>query len=184
MKKIISLQVILLTIIGLCASCSTDDDATGSIIEMRVNHFQNTGFTLVPVLTMMVQEGEAIGTDCWTRFYNSIEGFEYVPGKIYELSVRVQEIKDPPLDGGDRHYTLLKINSTQDVDKETLFDIDLKSHGNSFVSTTSGYGLLERIKIDCAALCEELESKVNTEESIIGTFKRISSDEIQLVGLK
>ena len=74
MKK----QILLLVIFGVLSSCSGDDDQT-QIIEMRVNHFQTTGFSIGPVLTLLVQKGDNIGTDNWTKFYSNIQGFAYEP---------------------------------------------------------------------------------------------------------
>ncbi|MFD0930998.1 DUF4377 domain-containing protein [Psychroflexus salinarum] len=122
MKK----QLLVLMILATLMSCSNDDDNQSQILEMRVNHFQNTGPRLVPVLTYLVQEGDNIGTDNWTKFYSTIDGFNYQPGTIYTLSVKAEPIDNPPDDASSIKYTLLEIQSTQEVDNETLFKIDLK----------------------------------------------------------
>ena len=89
MKK----QILLLITIGILFSCSNDDGNESKTIEMRINHYQNTGIAVGPVLTLLVQEGDAIGTTNWSKFYSNIEGFNYVPGKIYNLTVKVESIK-------------------------------------------------------------------------------------------
>ena len=177
MKK----QILLLIAIGVLFSCSNDDGNESQTIDMRINHYQNTGMAVGPVLTLLVQEGDAIGTNNWSKFYSNIEGFHYVPGKIYNLSVRVEPIDNPPADGSSLKYTLLKVESIQEVDKETLFDIDLKIDGQSFITTNSGYKLLKQIEIDCNSLCDELKATVLNKGSVIGTFKRVSNTEIRLV---
>ena len=179
MKK----YILLLIAIGVLSSCSNDDDSA-RIVDMRINHYQNTAMALSPVLTLLVQEDDAIGTNNWNRFYNGIAGFDYVPGKIYDLSVKVEKIKNPPADGSSLRYTLIKIKSIQEVDSETPFDIDLKINGENFVTTNSGYKLLNRIEIDCNTLCDELETSTQNRDVAVGTFKRISNSKIELIGLK
>lgn len=179
--KIMKKQILLLITIGILCSCSNDDANESRTIAMRVNHYQNTGMAVGPVLTLLVQEGDAIGTNNWSKFYTNIEGFNYVPGKIYNLSVLVEPIKNPPADGSSLKYTLLEVKSIQEVDNETLFDIDLKSNGQSFITTNSGYELLNQIEIDCNSLCDELKAAVQNQGSVVGTFKRVSSTEIRLV---
>lgn len=177
-------QIALWMVIGLFFSCSNDDGIDQQTMDMRINHYQNTGMAVGPVLTLLVQEGDNIGTDNWTKFYTHIEGFDYVPGKIYDLSVRVGKINNPPADGSSLRYTLLAVKSTQEVGDETLFDIDLKINGRSFMTTTSGYRLLDQIEIDCNMLCNGLDLIMQHEDFVVGTFKRLAHNEIQLIALK
>ncbi|MCK3686314.1 DUF4377 domain-containing protein [Maribellus sp. YY47] len=177
-------QILILMILGILFSCSKDDDNQSEVIEMRINHFQNTGIAVGPVLTLLIQKGDNIGTDNWTKFYSNIQGFNYEPGTIYNLSVKVEPIDNPPLDGVSAKYTLIKIVSTQEVDNETLFDIDLKKYGENFVTTNTGFELLNQIDIDCNNLCNELETMLQNQDFVVGTFKRGSNNEIKLMGLK
>lgn len=179
--KITKKQILLLITIGILFSCSNEDGNESQVIDMRINHYQNTGMAVDPVLTLLVQEGDAIGTNNWSKFYTNIEGFNYVPGKVYNLSVLVEQIENPPADGSSLKYTLLKVKSIQEVNNETLFDIDLKVNGQSFITTNFGYELLNQIEIDCNSLCDELKATVLNQGSVVGTFKRVSSTEIRLV---
>ncbi|WP_269227281.1 DUF4377 domain-containing protein [Flavobacterium eburneipallidum] len=180
MKKLI---LLLITIV-ISFSCSNEDENKLQTIDMRINHYQNTGVAVGPVLTLIVQEGNAIGTANWQRFYENIEGFNYVPGKIYNLSVSVEQIKNPPADGSSLKYKLLKINSIQEVSNETPFDIDLKKNGESFVTKKAGYQLLDQIEIDCNTLCNKLDAAIQNQNFVIGTFKRVSNTKIQLIDVK
>ena len=180
MKK----KIGILMIIGILFSCSKDDNVQPQTIDMRINHFQNTGIGEGLFLTLMVQEGNNIGSDNWFKFYNSIEGFDYQPGFIYDIKVIVEQVDNPPADGSSLKYTLQEIKSTQEVDIETPFDIDLKINGQSFITTTSGYELLDQIEIDCNNLCDELDAKLQNQDFVIGTFKRLQSNEIQLIELE
>ena len=183
-NEIMKKYILLLITIAILSSCSNDDDST-RIVNMRINHYQNTaiGF-LNPVLTLLVQEDDAIGTNNWNRFYDGIAGFDYVPGKIYDLSVKVEKIKNPPADGSSYKFTLLKVKSIQEVDNETLFEVDLKKNEQNFVTKNSGYKILNRIEIDCNMLCDELESRLQNQDLVVGTFKRVSNNKIQLIELK
>lgn len=180
MKK----KILLLMTIGILFSCSSDGGNESQTIDMRINHYQNTGLAVGPVLTLLVQQDDAIGTNNWSKFYTNIEGFNYVPGKIYSISVRVEQIDNPPADASSLKYTLLEINSIQDVENETPFKIDLKINGQSFITTNAGYELLNQIKIDCNILCDELDLKLENQDFVIGTFKRRVNDEIQLIELE
>ena len=179
MKK----YILLLIVIGISISCSNDDNES-EIINLRVNHFRSTGFTLDLALILLVQEGDNIGTDTWTNFSTNIEGFTYEPGNIYDLLVKIETIDNPPADGSSLKYTLIEIESTEEVSLETLFKIDLKINGESFITTNSGYQLLNQIEIECDNLCNELDEILQYQEIVIGTFNRISSNEIRLVEIE
>jgi hypothetical protein len=175
---------LLLIVLVFLSSCSINDANETQYFDMRINHYQNTGMAESPVLTLVVQEGNAIGSIYWSKFYSNIEGFTYEPGKIYTLAVEVERINNPPADASALKYTLLEMKSVQEVSSQTLFDIDLKINGQSFLSTDSGYKLLNQIDIDCNSLCDELISIMQNQDSVVGTFKRLSKNEIQLIELK
>ena len=176
MKK----RILFLILIGIIFSCSNNDDQS-QIIDMRINHYQNTGIAVGLFLTFLVQENNNIGSDSWAKFYGQIEGFDYQPGFIYDIKVVVDKVDNPPADGSSSKYTLMEIISTQKVDEETPFSIDLKINGQSFITTTSGYKILNKIDIDCATLCNELDEKLQNQDFVLGTFKRLQNNEIQLI---
>tara|TARA_B100001146_G_C16196541_1_gene441965 strand:+ start:173 stop:727 length:555 start_codon:yes stop_codon:yes gene_type:complete len=184
MKK----HLLILMILGIFFSCSKDEDDhlddQSQIIEMSINHFQSTGIAEGPVLTLLVQEGDEIGTDQWSKFYSNIEGFNYQPGMIYNLSVKKEPVHNPQADGSSIKYTLLEVTSTQEVDPEVLFDIDLKINGENFITTDNGLKLLHQIDIDCNNLCQELESLLQDQDFVVGTFKRNATNEILLMELE
>jgi hypothetical protein len=49
--------------------------------------------------------------------------------------VRVEQIDNPTADGSSLKDTLLEIKPIQDAENETLFKIDLKINGQSFITT-------------------------------------------------
>lgn len=180
MKKLI----LSIAIIGTMLSCSDEDVIPSQMIEMRINHYQNTGIGEGLFLVFLVQIAHNIGSDEWDKFYSTIEGFDYVPGNIYDLSVLVEKIDNPPADGSAFKYTVTEIKSVTAVKNETLFDVDLKINGQNFVTTDTDYEILNQIKIDCDTLCDELDEKIQNQNFVVGTFKRLQSDKIQLIELK
>ncbi len=185
MKKVkqTTWSVLFILILLAIFSCGSDD-IQPQTIDMRINHYQNTGTGEGLFLTLLVQKDNNIGSNTWTKFYQPIEGFDYQPGYIYDLKVVVEQVNNPPADGSSLKYTLQEIKSAQEVANETPFDVDLKINGQSFITTTSGYELLGQIKIDCNKLCDELEAKLKNQDLVVGTFTRIQSNEIKLIELK
>ena len=187
MKK----QILLLMVLGILFSCSNDNDNYNDednqneeqTIDLRINHYRNTGVGVGFFLTLMVQEDSNIGSDNWTKFYNSIEGFEYQPGFIYDIKVIVEQVEDVPADGSSLKYILHEITSIQEVSYDTPFDIDIKINGQSLIGKTSKHKILNQIEIDCNGLCSELNKKLKNQDFVTGTFKRLQVDEIQLIKL-
>lgn len=52
-------------------------------------------------------------TEDWLFFYDTIDGFEYEEGYIYEIEVAVTKTENPPADGSSLQYTLVKIVSKE-----------------------------------------------------------------------
>lgn len=172
----------LLSIYLFFCSCLIKDDT--QIVELRVNHYRTTGLGEGLYLTFLVQQDDAIGTDTWKKFYSTIDGFNYQPGFIYDLKVLVEPIDNPPADASSFKYTLQKVQSTQVVDIETQFEIDLKISGQSFISNNADYKILNEITIDCNTLCKVLDELIQNHDHIVGTFKRISNASILLLSVK
>ena len=179
MKKLL----LLLVTLGSLCSC-TKDDEQAETIAMRINHFQNTGIGEAAMLTLLVQTGDAIGTETWTKFYSTIEGFDYEPGRVYDVTLKTTPINNPPADGSAVSYTLLDITSTQEVPDETLFDIDLKINGENFITSDLGLQLLHQIDLDCNALCDELDTTLANQDFVVGKFKRGANNALQLLSLE
>ncbi len=178
MKKLI----LLLAFVGVLISC--EDDEQVEFVDLRVHHYKNTAVGLDPQLVLLVQEGNDIDTDTWYNFYSHIEGFTHELGYQYVLSVKKETIPNPPQDASGARYSLVKILSKEKVDDTVEFDIYLKGNGLSFVNTSSsGFKILDTTTIDCGALCNDLEDKLQGELDIKGTFKHIDQNTIQLIRL-
>ncbi len=169
-----------LTIVFLF-SCNNDDDnneATNS--KMRVNHYQDTAlisFFGTPTTTLLIQTDDKIGSETFEITTNAIEGLEYELGFIYDLEVRVTEIKNPPADASNIKITLVKVLSKTPVDTNTEFKVrlTLNQQGGEFIKwikiEDANFGFMNSsISIDCKNLCTELTSKIENKEQVIGTF--------------
>ncbi|MFK7050258.1 DUF4377 domain-containing protein [Flavobacterium columnare] len=44
----------------------------------------------------------------WDFFYNTIQGFKYEKGNEYELVIKEEKVENPPADGSNVKYTLIK----------------------------------------------------------------------------
>jgi len=186
MKNFIILILIALTQFTL--SCSNDENVS-EIVDLRINHFQQTAVGVGQRLVIQIQEGNNIGTDNWSYFYSNIEGFDYEAGFIYMLSVEKQKISNPLQDDSSIKYTLRKVISKEKVDMEIAFEIQLKStkisNPPSFVTgdLASNYKILNEIEIDCNDLCENLSEKLQTKDEVSGVFKHADNNMISLISI-
>jgi Domain of unknown function (DUF4377) len=48
----------------------------------------------------------------WQLFYGEILGFDYQPGKIYQIEVSEVQLAEPPMDAPDRQWVLRQIISS------------------------------------------------------------------------
>lgn len=109
MKKIYS--IFILFFLYCCASGEKAIDE----IHMRVNSYTVDCVGEMEGVCLLVQEGEAIGTEDWEYFYyeDSIKGFDYEPGYVYHLVVRKYSVENPPIDGSSVQYELVRIISKE-----------------------------------------------------------------------
>ncbi len=176
--SLIGLMLILIT-----WSCSSRTDEEGTI-DLRINHFKQTGFGPFPMLVYLTQEGEMIDGPDWQFFYGQIEGFEYKKGYLYDLKVKKESLENPPQDASAVRYILEKVISRQKVSENEAFDIKLKWAGENFIVTNEeGYSLLEEYQIDCSDLCGTLSTRLQNEEEVTGTFVHSGANEISLTSV-
>ena len=102
---------------ALVFSCSSNTDVASEVMDLRVNSYTVECYGEMEGNCLLVQEGEKIGREDWEYFYyeDSIEGFDYEPGYMYDLMVRKIQVKDPPQDGSSFRYKLIKVISKEGV---------------------------------------------------------------------
>ena len=59
-----------------------------------------------PQKCMLVRENQ---NSNWMNFYDSINGFEFIEGNSYKISVKVTDVESPPADASNKKYELLEI---------------------------------------------------------------------------
>lgn len=108
------LLMAMFAVVGLTA-CS-DDEPKDSVKEIRMQVSAETGVMYAwgddkkenPIECMLVMSEDNPGV--WESLgFNSIEGFTYVRGHEYYLSVRRTILANPPADASDRTYSLIRI---------------------------------------------------------------------------
>jgi hypothetical protein len=101
-----------------CEKATFVKDGGGKIRKVRVDHYLQPAVAVGPCLCMRVDEGEGPQV-----FYQGIEGFDFTWGTAYELTVRVEEVPDPPADGSSLRYTLVSVDKETKVPAGTRFGI-------------------------------------------------------------
>ncbi|MFT7032207.1 MAG: putative N-acyltransferase [Cyclobacteriaceae bacterium] len=61
-------------------SCNDENIETTHI---RINHYKQAAVGMSPILVLLVQEGDMIGTNDWQYHSSGISGFDYEWGYIY-----------------------------------------------------------------------------------------------------
>ena len=115
MKTSLFLLLSLLFFIS-CSESSIEAEAEIEGTLFPVNSYTVTCQGLILQECLLIQRGEAIGTQDWTYLYDGINGFEFVPEFIYTLDVKITERDPVPQDVGKYEYALIKILSKTAVD--------------------------------------------------------------------
>ncbi|WP_268033838.1 DUF4377 domain-containing protein [Algoriphagus sp. PAP.12] len=77
-----------------------------------------------PMQCLQIQKNQDIDPTKWQMFYDKIEGFDYQPGNIYQIEVKVGDKEEPiPADASSKTYKLLKVMSEEPDPKLRLTNI-------------------------------------------------------------
>jgi heat shock protein HslJ len=105
----IGLAILLLAMM----SCKSTNIAENNSMEEKnfwVNSSKFPCMGVGPMSCLQVQENDSIEEGKWEFFYSEIEGFEYQPGNIYRLRVKVKKVQEPiPADASSLRYELLEV---------------------------------------------------------------------------
>lgn len=110
MNKIITAFALIAVIL---ASACSDDEPKDAIKEIKMSVSSETTYSYVnsseqPVECMLVMSEDNPGV--WEPLrLNGIEGFTYEKEHEYYLSVKRRKLANPPADGSDRTYSLIRI---------------------------------------------------------------------------
>jgi hypothetical protein len=110
-KKIL---ILLFISIQACSEDIPEENLEGT--KIRVNYYTELCTGIILQQCYLIQEEGAIGGNDWQLFYDPIEGFDYVPGYIYDLDVTIKEVEGPPADASSLRYTLNRILSKTSIE--------------------------------------------------------------------
>ena len=108
-------KILILLYISIQA-CSIDTQEEKFVVtKIRVNFYTELCTGIILQKCYLIQEEDAIGGNNWQLFYEPIEGFDYVPGYIYDLDITIKQVKDSTLDNSSFRYTLNRILSKSNI---------------------------------------------------------------------
>lgn len=117
------------------------------------------------------------------NFYNSIDGFDYVWGHAYQLTMTVTEISNPPADGSSLNYRLDEIVSDIEDSIGTRYSyerVELLNH--TFTKAPDNYNFLgQPFMCKTGVDCDGLVNLNNSGGSVNVAFEYLGNGEIQLV---
>jgi hypothetical protein len=122
-----------------------------------------------------------------------IQGFDFEWGYFYKLKIKIHKLKNPPEDGSDTDYILIKTISKTKADDNFQFrmlldtkvypDLD-KTWSNMKPINDSTYNYFEKIDIEVeSTLKNEFKKAIDEKQIRYGIFKFMSSTKIKLVKL-
>lgn len=117
-------------------------------------------------------------------FYDSIDGFDFVWGHRYQLSVKVTELSNPPTDGSSLKYELQQIVSDIEDAIGTNYEYELvELLDNTFTKDPDGkyYFLEQPFMCDASVDCDALVNLNDSGGLVNVTFEYSGNGEITLI---
>jgi len=109
MKAIV---LLVISIVLGAASCDKQTDVNTEI--WWINSSKTDCVGVAPMSCLQIQKGDEIESDNWELFYSDIKGFDFEPGNIYRIKVKIMEKDDPiPADASSKEYELVEILSKE-----------------------------------------------------------------------
>jgi hypothetical protein len=108
---ITALKCILIVTVVIFSICRIKPAFAGNQREIAIFHINSYLIDCVgagPRKCMQIRESKH---DEWMSFYDSIEGFSFEVGYLYQIKVEITDVEDPPADGSSKAYKLLEIVS-------------------------------------------------------------------------
>ena len=97
-------------------NCSIPAQEDNSLTPMLINSYKVSCQGFIPQQCFVVKEGDAIEHSEWSYFYDSREGFDYVPSYIYAIVVKKVKRDPVPQDLGLYRYYFVRERSKTAVD--------------------------------------------------------------------
>ncbi len=94
----------------LLAGCQNENDTAVETWWINSSRVECKGVGLQ--VCFQIQKNQEILADSWQYFYNEIKGFDYKPGNIYQIKVRITPKPEPvPADASSLEYELVEVVS-------------------------------------------------------------------------
>ena len=105
--------ILFLLISTILAAVSCNDNQPEENIETWwVNSAKVDCIGVGPMSCLQIQKGSEIDPAVWSFFYSNIEGFDYEPGNIYQIKVKITDSETPvPADASSQTYELVEVVS-------------------------------------------------------------------------
>ncbi|ASS49229.1 MAG: hypothetical protein A3D31_04120 [Candidatus Fluviicola riflensis] len=115
MKALLSFVLLLLVTAVYAGSPSTNPNFSGSeVIKMRIQSSQvDCDGVSGGALCYSVQKESSIGKDSWETLEQSIEGFNYEAGFVYDVTVKIERVENPAPNQSPFRYILIDVISKQ-----------------------------------------------------------------------
>lgn len=107
------MKTILFLMISTVLAAVACENQTDSNTEIWwINSAKTDCVGVATMSCLQIQKGSEIDPAGWEFFYSSIKGFDYEPGNIYQIKVKITDIEGPiPADASSKNFELLEIKS-------------------------------------------------------------------------
>lgn len=116
MKSLLTCVILLLSMVVLPAGLNAGNNLPlyegSEVIKMRVQSSQTDCDGVEGgQLCFVVQKESSIGKENWETLEQQIEGFNYEPGYVYDITVRIERIENPAENQSPFRYILVDVIS-------------------------------------------------------------------------
>lgn len=118
-ESILYMKYLLLFIFPFIIANSCGDSTKQSIMTSEnnttqtifINSFKKECIGVGPMECMLIQRSDSIDPDAWEFFYDEIDGFDFEPGYIYKLKLKLDYLnpENIPTDASSIKYTLIEV---------------------------------------------------------------------------
>lgn len=171
-------------IVILLISCffiiSCDDSETTKTETMELLSYKSPCQGFFQMLCLVTHDSD---NDVNGFFYDSIEGFNFVWGHTYQLTIKTTEISNPPADGASFKYELKGIVSDLEDNIGTSYNFELVELLDfTFTKDSDIYSFLgQPFECKVGVDCDSLVNLNNSGGLINAYFEYVGEGKIMLV---
>ncbi|SDK44856.1 protein of unknown function [Ferrimonas sediminum] len=171
-------RIVLLLITSFLIISCDDDNNTSSLETKTLASYKRPCVGVSQQLCFITQDG-----DVDSYLYDSIEGFDFVWGHTYQLSLKVTKVIDPPADASSIKYSIENIISDIEDPFNTSYEYELVELLDWTFTKESGvyYFLGQPFECQTDVDCDGLVNLNNSGGLVNLTFEYIGNGQITLV---